>query len=74
MGGLNFPRASQVVPEVKNPPADAGDTRDLGSIPESERCPGEGHGTQIFLLGESYGQRNLSESECVSHSVMSDSL
>ena len=47
MGGLNFPRASQVVPEVKNPPADAGDTRDLGSIPGSERCPGEGHGNPL---------------------------
>ena len=28
---------------VKNPPADAGDTRDVGSIPGSGRSPGEGH-------------------------------
>ena len=29
---------------VKNPPANAGDLRDLGPIPELGRCPGEGHG------------------------------
>ena len=29
---------------VKNPPADAGDIRDVGSIPESGRSPGEGPG------------------------------
>ena len=28
---------------VKNLPADAGDLRDSGSIPGSERSPGEGH-------------------------------
>ena len=28
---------------VKNPPANAGDSRDTGSIPESERSPGGGH-------------------------------
>ena len=31
-------------PVLKNLPADAGDTGDLGSIPESERYPGEGNG------------------------------
>ena len=30
---------------VKNPPANAGDAREAGSIPESERTPGEGNGT-----------------------------
>ena len=30
---------------VKNPPANAGDVRDAGSIPESGRSPGGGHGT-----------------------------
>ena len=34
-------RASQVVRVVKNPLANAGDTRDLGSIPGLERSPGE---------------------------------
>ena len=29
---------------VKNPPANAGDLRDTGSIPGSGRSPGGGHG------------------------------
>ena len=29
---------------VKNPPPDAGDLRDVGSIPGSGRFPGGGHG------------------------------
>ena len=29
---------------VKNPPSNAGDIRDLGSIPGSGRSPGEGNG------------------------------
>ena len=29
---------------VKNPPANAGHVRDVGSIPGSERSPGEGNG------------------------------
>ena len=36
-------RASQVVLVVKNPPASAGDVRDVGSIPGSGRSPGEGN-------------------------------
>ena len=32
---------------VKNPPANAGDLRDLDSIPELGRCPGEGHGNPL---------------------------
>ena len=40
-------RASQVVLVVKNPPADAGDLRDAGSIPESKRSPGEGNGSPL---------------------------
>ena len=39
--------ASQVVLMVKNPPANAGDARDLGSIPGSERVPGGGHGNPL---------------------------
>ena len=35
--------ASQVVLVVKNPPANAGDMRDAGSIPGSGKSPGEGH-------------------------------
>ena len=32
---------------VENPPANAGDIRDMGSIPESGRSPGEGHGNPL---------------------------
>ena len=32
---------------VKNPPANAGDTRDLGSITGPGRSSGEGHGNQL---------------------------
>ena len=46
---------------VKNPPAIAGDTRDVNSIPELGRSPGGGNGNplQYFLPGESHGQRSL---------------
>ena len=36
---------SQVV--VKNPPANAGDIRDMGSIPRLGRSPGGGHGNSL---------------------------
>ena len=32
---------------VKNPPADAGDMRDVGLIPQSGRSPGEGNGNSL---------------------------
>ena len=32
---------------VKNPPANAGDARDLGSIPGSGRFPGDGNGNPL---------------------------
>ena len=38
---------SQVVLEVKNPPADAGDTEDVGLLPGLGRSPGEGHGNPL---------------------------
>ena len=38
------PWTSQVVPVVKNPPANAGDVRDVSLIPKSGRSPGGGHG------------------------------
>ena len=46
---------------VKNPPANTGHVRDVGSIPGSGRSPGEGHGklTPVFLPRESHGQRSL---------------
>ena len=39
--------ASQVALEVKNPPANAGDIRDTGSIPRLRRFPGGGHGNPL---------------------------
>ena len=32
---------------VKNPPANAGDIRDVGSVPGLGRSPGEGHGNSL---------------------------
>jgi len=42
--------ASQVAQLVKNLPAIAGDSRDVGSIPGSERSPGKGNGNQSDIL------------------------
>ena len=39
--------ASQVVLVVRNPPARAGDIRDLCSIPDLRRSPGGGHGNPL---------------------------
>ena len=39
--------ASQVAPVVKNPPANAGDIRDVGSIPVLGGASGGGHGTPL---------------------------
>ena len=39
--------APQVVLVIQNPPADAGDIKDMGSIPESGRSPGGGHGNPL---------------------------
>ena len=44
---LNYSQASQVVLMVKNPPANAGDGRDTGSIPGSGRSPGGRHGNPL---------------------------
>ena len=46
---------------VKNPPANAGDIRDVGSIPGSGRSSGgrAWQHTPVFLPGEPHGQRNL---------------
>ena len=42
--------ASQVVLVVKNLLASAGDVRDMGMIPGSERAPGGGHATHSSIL------------------------
>ena len=53
-----FPQVALV---VKNPPAKAGDSRDLGSIPGLGRSPGGGHGNplQYCCLENPHGQRSL---------------
>ena len=43
MGGW----ASQVALVIKNPPANAGDIRDVRSLPGLGRSPGEGHGNPL---------------------------
>ena len=49
---------SQVVLVVKNPPANAGDIRDAGSIPGLGRFPGEGHGNPLqYSCLENYMDR-----------------
>ena len=50
----------QVALVVKNPPAKAGDIKDMGSSPGLERSPGGGNGNHFPLLAwKSHGQRNL---------------
>ena len=45
---VTYARASQhMMLMVKNPPANAGDQRDAGSIPGWERAPGEGNGNPL---------------------------
>jgi len=44
---------------VKNPPANAGDVRHVGTIPGLGRSPGGGHGKLVFFPGKSQGQRSL---------------
>ena len=48
---------------VKNPPANAGDIRDVGSIPGLGRSPGAGHGNplQYSCLENPHGQRSLTD-------------
>ena len=36
-----------MVPVLRSPPAEAGDTRDMGWIPGSKRFPGEGNGNSL---------------------------
>ena len=43
----------------KNSPANIGDIRDVGSIPELGRPPGGLHGNPFQYSGEPHGQRRL---------------
>ena len=49
-GHAMWHRASQVALEVKNPPANAGDKRDVGSIPGLGRSPNEGNGNPLLYF------------------------
>ena len=53
--------ASQVVQVVKNVLANAGDARDMGSLPGSGRSPGVGNGNPLrsSCLGNSIDKRSL---------------
>ena len=45
---------------VKNPPANAGDTGDVDSIPGLGRSPGRGNGSPLqYSCQEFHGQRSL---------------
>ena len=67
-------KASQVVSVIKNPPANAGDTRDAGSIPGLGRLPGVGNGDllQYFLPGKFHGLRSLEGYRLWGHRVGHD--
>ena len=62
---------------VKNPPATAGNARDLGAIPESGRSPGGGNGLEnstnpqshVFLPPEEPGGLQSTGSQRVGHSL-----
>ena len=49
-----YPGASWVVPVVNNPPVNAGQVRDTGSIPGSGRSPGGGHDNHSMTIHSSH--------------------
>ena len=53
---------------VKNPPANAGDARDVGLIPESGRSPGGGHGNPL-LYSWLKNPMNRGASQAIAHGV-----
>ena len=69
--------ASQVALGVKNPPANAGDIKDVGAIPGSGRPPGGGHGNPLqypclenpmdraalWAVGSAWGHKELDMTE-----------
>ena len=59
-------RASQVALVVKNPPVNAGDIRNVGSVPGLGRCPGGGHATHSTLLIPSVGSISMQTHELYS--------
>ena len=59
---------------VKNPPANVGDSVDVGSIPELGRSPGRGNGNlfQYSCLEKSHGQRSQTWLSTRAHLVIPD--
>ena len=53
---------------VKNPPANAGD---MGSIPGSGRCPGEGDGKPVLLNLRLWVMENAIKTSCYKNLDMS---
>ena len=53
------PEASQLAPVVKNPPANAGDTRHVSFIPPEIPWRRAWQHTTVFLPGKFHGQRTL---------------
>ena len=71
--GYWYLQASQLVLVVKNPPAKAGDIREVGLISGSERSPGESMATHSSILAwriswtEVPGELQSMESQRVGH-------
>ena len=69
LGSLDYKFYRKVVPfkaeelglalVVKNSPANIGEKKNVDSIPGMGRSPGGNNPLQLFLPGESHGQRSL---------------
>ena len=53
----------------KNPPANAVDVRDSGSIPGSGRSPGGGHGQRSLVGCSPWSCKELDTTECLTLSL-----
>ena len=69
-------RASLVAQMVKNPPANTGDMRDMGSIPGLGRSPGGGHGNplQNSCLKNPHGEKSLAGYSPWGHEELTERL
>ena len=67
MQGMFLVGASQMAVQVKDPSANAGDSRDMDLIPGLGRSPGAGNGNllQYSCPGKSHGQRSSCEHLCI---------
>ena len=59
---------------VKNPPANAGDTQDVGSVPGSGKIPWrrKWQTIPVFVPGKSHGQRSLAGYSLWGHRAMTE--